>query len=74
MLLPGIKLRVSVLASLAIFLILLSSAQAAYPPEADLGIYKEARLAGVQVAEVDPGAAFDYVITVTNHHPTHSAP
>ena len=43
MLLPGIKLRVSVLASLAIFLILLSSAQAAYPPEADLGIYKEAR-------------------------------
>ena len=74
MLLPGIKLRVSVLASLAIFLILLSSAQAAYPPEADLGIDKEARLAGVPVAEVDPGEAFEYVITLTNHHSTHSAP
>lgn len=74
MLLPRMKLRVSVLASLAIFLILLTSAQAAYPPEADLGIEKEARMAGVPVAEVDPGAAFDYVITVTNYHPTHSAP
>ena len=74
MLLPGIKLRVSVLASLAILLILLTSAQAAYPPEADLGIEKEARIGGVPVAEVDPGAAFDYVITLTNHHPSHSAP
>ncbi|HQJ62060.1 MAG TPA: hypothetical protein PLD72_01925 [Methanothrix soehngenii] len=53
---------------------LFSSVQAAYPPEADLGIEKEARLAGVPVAEVDPGAAFEYVITVTNHHPSHSAP
>ena len=74
MLLPGTKLRVAVSASLAILLLLLSSAQAAYPPEADLGIEKEARIGGVPVAEVDPGATFDYVITVTNHHPTHSAP
>jgi len=74
MLLPRIKLRVSALASLAIFLMLLSSAQAAYPPQADLGIEKEARIGGVPVAEVDPGAAFDYVITLTNNHPSHSAP
>ena len=74
MLLPGTKLRVAVSASLAIILLLLSSVQAAYPPEADLGIQKEARLAGVPVAEVSPGVAFDYVITVTNHHPSHSAP
>lgn len=74
MLLPGIKLRVSVLASLAIFLLLLSSSQAAYPPEADLGIEKEARIGGVPVVQVDPGEAFEYVITVTNHHPSNSAP
>ena len=74
MLLPGTKLRVAVSASLAILLLLLSSAQAAYPPEADLSIGKEARIGGVPVAEVSPGAAFEYVITVTNHHPTHSAP
>ncbi len=74
MLLPGTKLRVAVSASLAILLLLLSSAQAAYPPEADLAVQKEARIGGVPVAEVDPGAAFDYVITLTNHDTSHPAP
>lgn len=74
MLLPGIKLRISVLAPLAIFFMLLCLAQAAYPPQADLSLSKEALLAGNATAEVAPGTAFDYVITVTNHDPAHSAP
>jgi len=44
------------------------------PPEADLSVYKEAVLAGNATAEVYPGTAFDYVITVANHDPAHSAP
>ncbi|HQN30505.1 MAG TPA: hypothetical protein PKX20_05215 [Methanothrix soehngenii] len=55
-------------------MVLFCAAQAAYPPEADLSIYKEAQIDGNATAEVPPGEAFDYVITVTNHHPTHSAP
>lgn len=58
----------------AFLLALVFLAQGAYPPEADLGIEKEASIGGVPVSEVDPGAAFDYVITVTNHHPSNSAP
>lgn len=61
--------------ALSVFLLaLVCLAQGAYPPQADLSIEKEARINGVPVAEVDPGEAFEYVITVTNHHPTHSAP
>lgn len=74
MLLPRIKRRISVLAPLAIFFMLLCVAQAAYPPEADLSLSKEALLSGNATAEVAPGETFDYVITVTNHDPAHSAP
>lgn len=62
------------MASLGIFMVLFCAAQAAYPPEADLSIYKEAHLAGISTAEVPLGEAFEYVITVANHNPTHSAP
>lgn len=55
-----IKLREAGLASLAIFLMLFSVANAAYPPEADLSVVKSAPL------EVNPGEAFSYVITVSN--------
>ncbi len=58
----------------AFLLALVCLAQAAYPPQADLSIHKEARMGGVPVAEVGPGEAFEYVITVTNHHLSHSAP
>ena len=69
-----IRLRLAGLASLAVFLMLLCVAQAAYPPQADLSVFKEAAIAGNATAEVAPGEAFDYVITVTNHDPSHSAP
>ena len=55
-----IRLRLAGLASLAVFLMLFCVAQAAYPPEADLSVAKSAPL------EVDPGEAFQYVITVSN--------
>ena len=62
------------MAALALSMMLFCVAQAAYPPQADLSVYKEAVLAGNATAEVAPGTAFDYVITVANHDPAHSAP
>lgn len=69
-----INLRGAGLALFALSLMLFCSAQAAYPPEADLSISKEAYLAGNATAEVLPGEAFEYVITVANHDPNHPAP
>ena len=66
--------RIGVLPFLAFLLALVCAAQGAYPPEADLSVYKEAVLAGNATAEIAPGTAFDYVITVDNHDPSHSAP
>lgn len=69
-----IKLRWAGLAPLALFLMFSCIAMAAYPPEADLSVRKEAAIAGNATAEVNPGEAFDYVITVANHNPSNSAP
>jgi hypothetical protein len=69
-----IKLRRAGLAPLALFLVLSCIAMAAYPPEADLSVHKEAAIAGNATAEVNPGADFSYVITVANHNPSNSAP
>jgi len=71
---PSRGFKYAVLGVLALLLTLFCAAQGAYPPEADLSVYKEAVLAGNATAEVAPGTAFDYVITVTNHDPSHSAP
>jgi len=59
---------------LALLLALISAAQGAYPPEADLSVFEEARIAKNATSEVCPGEAFDYVITVANHNPSNSAP
>ncbi|OYV08542.1 MAG: hypothetical protein CG443_244 [Methanosaeta sp. ASP1-1] len=71
---PSRGSKYAVLGVLALLLTLFCAAQGAYPPEADLSVYKEAVLAGNATAEIAPGTAFDYVITVTNHDPSHSAP
>jgi uncharacterized repeat protein (TIGR01451 family) len=71
---PSRGSKYAVLGVLSLLLALVCAAQGAYPPEADLSVYKEAVLAGNATAEVAPGEAFDYVITVTNHDPSHSAP
>lgn len=71
---PRRGLNYTVLGFLALSMMLFCAAQGAYPPEADLSVYKEARIAGNATAEVAPGTAFDYVITVANHDPAHSAP
>jgi hypothetical protein len=67
-------LKYTVLCLLAFFMALISAAQGAYPPEADLSVFEEARIAGNATSEVGPGEAFDYVITVANHNPSNSAP
>ena len=69
-----INLRWRGLASLALFMMLFCAAQAAYPPQADLSVWKEAQVGGEAVAEVNPGEAFDYVITLANHAPSSPAP
>jgi uncharacterized repeat protein (TIGR01451 family) len=61
------------LAAVAFILMFLCVAQAAYPPEADLSIFEEARIAGSATSEVDPGEVFDYVITVSNNNPAINA-
>lgn len=71
---PSRGSKYAVFGVLALLMMLFYVAQAAYPPEADLSVYKEAVLAGNATAEVAPGTAFDYVITVANHDPAHSAP
>lgn len=69
-----INLRWRGLASLALFMMLFCAVQGAYPPQADLSVSKEAQVGGEAVAEVNPGEAFDYVITVANHAPSSPAP
>jgi len=58
---------------LALLLILTFSTQAAYPPQADLSVSKEASIEGNVALEVHPGEAFDYVITVSNKDPLRPA-
>lgn len=62
------------MAAAAFILMLLSSAQAAYPPQADMSVTKEARIAGNATSEVGSGQAFDYLITVSNNDQSNSAP
>lgn len=64
----------SCLGILALFMALVFAAQAAYPPQADLSVSKEAQVGGEAVAEVNPGEAFNYVITVANNAPSSPAP
>ncbi|MGV8174121.1 MAG: hypothetical protein ACP5OU_00270 [Methanothrix sp.] len=62
------------MAILFLLLALAGLAQAAYPPQADLSVTKEARIAGNATLEVGAGQAFDYVITVSNNDLSNSAP
>jgi uncharacterized repeat protein (TIGR01451 family) len=66
------RLRFAGLAPLALFVILIGIAQAAYPPQADLSISKEAQIAGSAVQEVSAGTTFDYVINVANKGPNNA--
>jgi hypothetical protein len=59
---------------LAFFMALVCAAQGAYPLEADLSVFEEARIAGNATSEVSSGEAFDYVITVSNNDLADSAP
>ncbi len=64
----------SKLGILVLLLALAGLAQAAYPPQADLSVTKEARIDGNATLEVGAGQAFDYVITVSNNDQLNSAP
>ena len=68
------KLRLGGMAFLAFLVALVCAAQAAYPPEADLSVVKEANDGTAAVQEVKPGQTFDYIITVTNGNLTNDAP
>ncbi len=67
-------LRFGGLAVLAFLVASIFVAQAAYPPEADLSVSKEAQIAGIAIEEVNPEQTFQYVINVTNNAMMNSAP
>jgi uncharacterized repeat protein (TIGR01451 family) len=68
------KLRLGGMVFLAFLVALVCAAQAAYPPEADLSVVKEANDGTAAIQEVTPGQTFDYIITVTNGNLTNNAP
>lgn len=68
------RLRLGGMVFLAFLVALVCAAQAAYPPEADLSVVKEANDGTGAIQEVTPGQTFDYNITVTNGNFTNDAP
>ena len=68
------ELKLGGMAFLAFLVALVCAAQAAYPPEADLSVVKEANNGTAAVQEVTPGQTFNYIITVTNGNLTNDAP